>query len=122
MTTRVAINPAWIPHCDPSIPKVDAEVPEGYIRVWQGKVLEGDLFLNNRLARNDIWEWLPCYPKHLTDDEVGWFLAVIRKGTEDVGKPCVRCLAEGRFLDYKYCRMCVEAHDALTWTPSRAPA
>ena len=94
------------PVLDPVKRAKPVDIPEGWRRVWRGRVKPGDLYLNALLFNCDgITEWRPVTD---LDENATRYQCLIRQGTPGPDKTCERCGAWRARTGWRFCEWCAD--------------
>lgn len=87
-------------------------LPDGYNRVWSGRINIGDLYLHwQRFWSDGVVEWVRMSVEKIIEDgpyydSVEWFGCVIRDCADEKGYPCVMCGVASPMCDTDFCTNC----------------
>jgi hypothetical protein len=89
------------------------DIPEGYSRVWSGRIEIGDLYLHwLKFWQQSIVEWVRMSVQRIIEngpyyETAEWFGCVIRERADEKGYPCIVCHVASPIHDLDLCSNCV---------------
>ncbi len=90
------------------------QLPEGYHRVWSGRIALGDLYLNSQnFWKRGVITWIrldfATIVKDGNDyDTAEWFGCLIRETWCEKGEPCYECGCRSPLQGLDLCDICCE--------------